>query len=455
MTKLTQYQSDPAIQIVTGVCPHDCPDTCSWQVAVERDTGRAIDIWGRPDHPVTQGKLCGKVDRYLERTYHQERLTTPLRRVGPKGSGEFVPVTWEEALADIAARLQAIVATAGPEAVLPYSYAGTMGLLQGEGMASRFFHKLGASLLERTICSEAGFEGYIYTIGAAEGMETEAYAHARLILIWGSNTLTSNLHLWPFVQQARKEGARVIVIDPANTRTAQAADEWIAVRPGTDGALALAMMHVIIGEGLHDADYVERYTVGFDALAQRVADWTPERAEAITGVGAERIRTLAREYAGQQPAAIRVNYGLQRHYGGGMAVRTIACLPALVGAWRRYGGGIQLSASGYFRHLDRTQLYRPDLLAERTPRRINMNRLGDALSTDQAVLAQAHYHPRPVDRIPDSQAAGPLVKALIVYNCNPAAVCPDQAAVRRGLQREDLVTVVLAPFQTDTADSAD
>ena len=455
MTKLTQYQSDPAIEIVTGVCPHDCPDTCSWQVAVERATGRAVDIWGHPDHPVTQGKLCGKVDRYLERTYHQGRLTTPLRRVGPKGSGEFVPVTWEEAAADIAARLQAVIAADGPEAVLPYSYAGTMGLLQGEGMASRFFHKLGASLLERTICSEAGFEGYIYTIGAAEGMETEAYAHARLILIWGSNTLTSNLHLWPFVQQARKQGARVIVIDPANTRTAQAADEWIAVHPGTDGALALAMMHVIIGEGLYDADYVERYTVGFDALARRVADWTPERAQAITGVGAERIRTLARDYAGQQPAAIRVNYGLQRHYGGGMAVRTIACLPALVGAWRRYGGGIQLSASGYFRHLDRTQLYRPDLLAGRTPRRLNMNRLGDALSTDRAQLAQAHYHPRPVDTIPAPEDAGPLVKALIVYNCNPAAVCPDQAAVRRGLQREDLFTVVLEQFQTDTADYAD
>ncbi len=455
MTKLTQYQTDPAIQIVTGVCPHDCPDTCSWQVAVARASGRAVDIWGHPDHPVTQGRLCGKVDRYLERTYHQGRLTTPLRRIGPKGSGEFAPVTWEEANAAIAARLQTIIAADGPEAVLPYSYAGTMGLLQGEGMASRFFHKLGASLLERTICSEAGFEGYIYTIGAAEGMETEAYAHAGLILIWGSNTLTSNLHLWPFVQAARKQGARVIVIDPANTRTAQAADEWIAVRPGTDGALALAMMHVIIGEGLYDADYVARYTLGFDQLAQRVTEWTPARAEAITGVGAERIRTLARAYATLQPSAIRVNYGLQRHYGGGMAVRTIACLPALVGAWRRYGGGIQLSASGYFRHLDRTQLYRPDLLAGRTPRRINMNRLGDALSTDPAQLAQAHYHPRPVDGIPDPAAAGPLVKALIVYNCNPAAVCPDQAAVRRGLQREDLFTVVLEQFQTDTADYAD
>jgi len=455
MSKLALYENDPALEIVTGVCPHDCPDTCSWQVAVDRATGRAVDLWGHPDHPVTGGRLCGKVDRYLERTYHAGRLTTPLRRVGPKGSGQFEPVSWETATAEIAARLQVIVATEGAEAVLPYSYAGTMGLLQGEGAASRFFNRLGASQLERTICSEAGFEGYIYTIGAAEGMETEAYAHARLILIWGSNTLTSNLHLWPFVQQARKAGGRVIVIDPANTRTAQAADEWIGIRPGTDGALALALMHVIIGEGLHDADYVQRYTVGFEQLAERVAAWTPERAAAITGVPAERIRTLAREYATTQPAAIRVNYGMQRHYGGGMAVRTICCLPALVGAWRRYGGGIQLSASGYFRHLDRTGLYRPDLLAGRTPRAFNMNRLGDALSLDPAQRAQAHYHPRPVDPVPLPEEAGPPVRALIVYNCNPAAVCPDQGTVRRGLGREDLFTVVLEQFQTDTADYAD
>jgi anaerobic selenocysteine-containing dehydrogenase len=455
MTKLTLYENDPAVDIITGVCPHDCPDTCSWQVAVDRESRRAVDIWGHPGHPVTQGKLCGKVDRYLERTYHASRLTVPLRRVGPKGSGQFVPVSWDEALVDIASRLRAIITADGPEAVLPYSYAGTMGLLQGEGMASRFFHRMGASLLERTICSEAGFEGYIYTIGAAEGMETEAYAHAKLILIWGSNTLTSNLHLWPFVQQARKRGARVIVIDPANTRTAQAADEWIAIRPGTDGALALAMMHVIIAEGLHDADYVKRYTAGFAGLAERVADWTPARAAAATAIPAARIRVLAREYAMLQPAAIRINYGLQRHYGGGMAVRTISCLPALVGAWRHYGGGIQLSTSGYFRHLDRTQLYRPDLLAGRTPRSFNMNRLGDALSLDPERLAQAHYHPRPVDPVPAPEHAGRPVKALVVYNCNPAAVCPDQAAVRLGFLREDLFTVVLEQFQTDTADYAD
>ncbi len=447
--------TDPAIAIITGVCPHDCPDTCSWQVAVDRASGRAVDIWGHPDHPVTQGRLCGKVDRYLERTYHADRLTTPLKRVGPKGSGQFEPVSWTQALHDIGHRLQAIIVEHGAEAVLPYSYAGTMGLLQGEGMAERFFNQMGASQLARTICSEAGFEGYLYTIGATEGIDTVDFAHARLILIWGSNTLTSNLHLWNFVQDARKQGARVIVIDPARTRTAQAADEWIAIRPGTDGALALAMMHVIIDEGLHDQAYVDAYTLGFDELKAAVADWTPARAAAITGIPAQRITQLAREYATTQPAALRINYGMQRHYGGGMAMRTITCLPALTGAWRRRGGGIQLSASGNFRHLDRTGLYRLDLLAGRTPRTINMNRLGDALSHDAGCRALAHYRPRPIDPLPPPDQAGPPVMALIVYNSNPAAVAPDQAAVLSGLVREDLFTVVLEQFQTDTADYAD
>src|SRR5690606_24919919 len=310
-----------------------------------------------------QGTLCTKVDRYLERTYHADRLTTPLKRSGPKGSSQFVPVTWEEAMRDIAARLHSIMAEVGPEAVLPYSYAGTMGLLQYDGMSQRLFNRMGASRLARTICSQAGFEGYVYTLGATEGMETQDYARAKLILIWGSNTLTSNLHLWPFVQAAQKAGAQVIVIDPARTRTARAADEWIPIHPGTDAALALAMMHVIIDEGLHDADYVARYTVGFDQLARRVAEWTPARAAAITGIPAQRITDLARAYATTRPAAIRINYGMQRHAGGGMAVRTVACLPALVGAWREQGGGIQLSTSGAFRHLDLRPLYRPDLLA--------------------------------------------------------------------------------------------
>lgn len=457
-TLANRYEADPNVEIITGVCPHDCPDSCAWQVAVDRSTGRALDLWGHPDHPVTVGALCTKVDRYLERTYHRDRLITPLKRVGAKGEGRFEAVSWEEAIAAIAARLQDVIARHGAEAVLPYSYAGTMGLLQGEGMAQRFFSRMGATRLARTICSVAGGEGYAYTIGATEGMETEAFAHAKLILIWGSNTLTSNMHLWPFVQRAKRQGARVVVIDPAHTRTARAAGEWIAVRPGTDGALALAMMHVIIGENLHDEDYVSRFTLGFDALAARVAEWPPERAEEITGVPAAAIRDLARAYATTRPAAIRANYGLQRHSGGGMAMRTIACLPALVGAWRDHGGGIQLSASGAFRHLDRSTLHRPELQRGH-PRTLNMIRLGDALSLDPARIARAYHHPRPVDAETRPVDAEPgvivPVKALIVYNSNPAAVAPDQSAVLAGLRRDDLFTVVLDHFQTDTADYAD
>ena len=454
MRKHETYAQQPHIRIITGACPHDCPDTCAWQIAVDERTGRAVDIWGHPDHPITRGRLCGKVERYLDRVYHPERLTRPLKRVGPKGSGQFVPVSWDEAIADIAARLQQIIAEYGAEAVLPYSYAGTMGLLQGEGMASRFFNRMGASRLARTICATAGFEGLTYTLGAALATDTEAFAKARFILIWGSNTLTSNMHLWPFVQEARANGARVIVIDPARTRTARAADEWIAINPGTDGVLALAMMHVIIRDALYDADYVARSTVGFDHLVARVRDWTPERAETITGVPAARIERLAHEYATTRPAAIRINYGLQRHAGGGMTVRTIACLPALVGAWRDEGGGLQLSTSGAFR-FNRNVLERPDLLQGREPRTINMIRLGDALSLDPARLAQAHYRPRPVDPPVRPEEAGPPVKALIVYNSNPAAVAPHQQAVLEGLRREDLFTVVLEHFQTDTADYAD
>lgn len=455
MSRIELYANDPAVSVITGACPHDCPDTCSWQVAVESASGKAIDIWGNAAHPITQGRLCGKVDRYLERVYHPDRLTRPLRRVGPKGSGRFEPISWETALAEIAPRLSAIIDEWGSQAVLPYSYSGTLGYLQGEGMATRFFNRLGASHLARTICSEAGFEGYRYTIGASLGVAPEDFAHARLILIWGSNTLTSNLHLWQFIQTARKEGARVIVIDPARTRTARAADEWIPIRPGTDGALALALMHVIISEALHDADYVANYTVGFDELAQRVGEWTPERAAAITGIPAQRIRSLALEYATTRPAAIRINYGMQRHAGGGMAMRTVACLPALVGSWRERGGGIQLSASGGFRRMDFRSLHRPELHSGPPPRTLNMNRLGDALSLDPARLALAHHRPRPVDSIPGGAEIGPPVKALIVYNANPAAANPDQSAVLAGLAREDLFTVVLEQFQTDTANYAD
>ena len=440
--------------IITGVCPHDCPDTCAWQVTVDPAAGRAVRIQGHPRHPVTQGRLCGKVDRYLERTYHPDRLTTPLKRVGPKGAGRFQPISWDQALREISDRLGGIIAEFGPEAVMPYSYGGTMGVLQGEGMASRFFHRLGATRLARTICSEAGFEGFQYVTGRVMGPAPEDFAHAELILIWGNNTLTSNMHLWPFIQQARKRGAPVIVIDPARTRTARAADEWIPIRPGTDGALALAMMHVIIAEDRVDREYVRAHTTGFEALARRVREFSPAWAEKITGVPASRIVRLAREYADARPAAVRINYGLQRHAAGGMAVRNIVTLPALVGHWRYRGGGVLLSASGAF-HLDKTTVERPDLLGGRQPRTLNMIRLGDALSLDPARRARAHYAPRPIDRKPAAEDAGPPVKALIVYNSNPAAVAPDQTAVRAGLAREDLLTIVLEHFQTDTADFAD
>ncbi|MFT3923501.1 MAG: molybdopterin oxidoreductase family protein [Myxococcales bacterium] len=444
----------PEVELVRGACPHDCPDTCSWQVAVDRNTGRALELWGDPEHPVTQGVLCTKVDRYLDRTYHPQRLTQPMRRSGPKGAGLFEPVSWDTAFREIAARLHDVIACHGAESVLPYSYAGTMGYIQGEGMAARFFHRMGASLLARTICSEAGFEGLLYTTGRAMGVDPELIVHSDLIWIWGSNTLTSNVHLWPFVQEARKRGARLVVIDPVRTRTAKQADTWVGIKPGTDGALALGMMHVLVREDLVDHAYVERATVGFSALAERVQSWTPERTAEITQVPAEIIVELARSYGRARAPAIRVNYGMQRHAGGGMAVRNIACLPALVGAWQRPGGGILLSASGHYR-LDTRGLQRPDLLGDRRPRTFNMNRLGDALSHAAERRALAHYRPRPVDRVPSASEAGPAVHALIVYNTNPAAVAPDQGAVVEGLSREDLFSVVLEHFQTDTADYAD
>lgn len=410
-------------------------------------------MWGDPDHPVTQGALCTKVDRYLERTYHPERLTQPLRRVGAKGEGRFEPVSWEVALREIAERTRTIVAQHGAEAVLPYSYAGTMGLLQGEGMAARFFHRLGASQLARTICAEAGFEGLSYTLGRGVGVDPEQLVHADLIWIWGSNTLSSNLHLWPFVKRARERGAHLVVIDPVRTRTAKQADRWVPIRPGTDGALALGLMHVLISEDLVDRAYIAEATTGFEQLTERVRAYAPERVAEITGVPAEDIVALARAYARARAPAIRINYGMQRHAGGGMAVRNIACLPALVGAWRRLGGGVLLTTSGYF-PFDYSGLKRPDLLRGRTPRTFNMNRLGDALSLDPACRARALYRPRPVDRVAPPDAGVP-VYALFVYNTNPAAVAPDQNAVLRGLSRPDLFTVVLEHFQTDTADYAD
>ena len=428
----TETATDSATRVVRGACPHDCPDTCATLVTVHND--RAVRIQGDPEHPITNGFLCAKVNRYLERTYHRDRLLHPMRRVGPKGQGQFEQVSWDQALDDIADRLTTIAATHGPEAILPYSYAGTMGLVQAESMDRRFFHSLGASQLLRTICSTAGGEGLLMTNGAKVGPDPETMGQSDLVILWGTNTLTSNPHLWPFVLQARAQGAPVLCIDPVRTRTAEQCDEWLPIRPGTDAALALAMMHVIFDEALEDRDYLERYTLGADQLRQRVAEWSPERAAPVTGLSAARIRELGRQYGRAKAAFVRINYGLQRHAGGGMAVRTIACLPSVTGHWRRPGGGVNLSTSGSFK-FNKTALTRPDLI--RGARAINMVRLGQALNT------------------PDAGVGGPPVQAMVVYNSNPLDVAPDRNAILRGMAREDLFTVVLEHFQTSTADWAD
>ncbi len=418
---------------VRGACPHDCPDTCALVTTVK--DGIAIEVRGNLAHPMTAGVLCTKVSRYAERTHHPERVVKPLRRTGPKGAGHFEPVGWDEALSEIAARLGAIAAR-DPQAILPYSYAGTMGLVQGEAMAGRFFHRLGASLLDRTICAAAGGEALVHTLGAKVGMRVEFFAESRLILIWGSNSIASNLHFWRLAQQARRAGARLVCIDPRRTETAEKCDEHVQLQPGTDAALALAMMHELVVNDWLDHDYIARHTLGWEALRERALQWPPERAAAVCGVPVSQIRELARDYGTMSPAAIRLNYGMQRVRGGGNAVRAIACLPALTGAWRHRAGGLLLSNSGRF-PARREALQRPDLLGERRPRTINMSTIGDDL------LRSA------------SPAFGPRIEAVIVYNSNPLAVAPDSGRVVQGFAREDLFTGVLEHFQTDTADYAD
>ena len=416
--------------VVRGACPHDCPDTCALQVTVEN--GHAIKVEGDPTHPTTNGVLCTKVARYLERTYSGARVLHPLQRVGRKGEGKFRQVSWDQALDTIATRFADIASSPdGPQAIVPYSYAGTMGLLQYGSMDRRFFHKLGASLLDRTICSTAGKAGYVATIGAAIGIDMEEFENARLILIWGSNPIVSNLHLWSRVQEAKRRGAKLIAIDPYRSLTAEKCHLHLALLPGTDAALALGMMHVLIAEQLIDRDYIDRYTLGFEQLQARVRDYPPQRAAQITGLAAEQIIDLARDYGTIRPAAIRLNYGMQRHAGGGMAIRTAACLPALVGAWRDPAGGALLSSSGAY-PVDREALERPDLIWN-APRTINMSTIGDALL----------------------DADDPPIRALFVYNSNPVAVAPESARVVAGFARDDLFCVVHDVFLTDTADYAD
>ena len=422
---------------VLGACPHDCPDTCSMLTTVVN--GVATKVQGNPAHPHTDGALCTKVARYTERTYHPERILHPLKRSGPKGSGQFEPVSWDAALSDIAIRLQTI-ASRDAQAILPYSYAGTMGLVQSESIAARFFHRLGASLLDRTICASAGAEGLTQTLGGKVGMRVEFFAESKLILIWGSNSIASNLHFWRYANQAKRDGAKLICIDPRKSETADKCHEHIALLPGTDGALALALMHELITHDWLDHDYLAQHTLGWDLMRERALHWSPERAAQVCGIQPEQIRSLARDYgacaASREPAAIRMNYGLQRVHGGGNAVRLIASLPALIGAWRHRAGGMLLSSSGQF-PVNHAALQRPDLLGQRTPRTINMSTIGDDLLR------------------PASLEFGPAIEALVVYNSNPVAVAPESGKVVQGFARENLFTVVLEHFQTDTADYAD
>ncbi len=421
-----------SLKTIHATCPHDCPDTCSMLVTVK--DGKAISLKGNPDHPITKGFLCGKVSRYIERTYHPTRLLHPLKRVGAKGEGRFEKISWQEAIDTVASKLGSIIDSPyGPQSILPYSYAGTMGRLQSSSIDRRFFHRIGASLLERTICATAGVAGSHMTLGARAGIDPEAVLHSKLIINWGSNTSVTNSHLWAIMHRARKAGAKIITIDPFRSKTAEKSDLWIPIRPGTDAALALGIMHVIFRDNLQDQDFIDKFCLGGEDLKSRANDFTPDKVSTITGLKPSIIEQLAHDYANTKPAFIRLNYGLQRHGGGGMAVRAITCLPGIIGAWKETGGGAFLSTSGMYPLKAAPAFERHDLIPKGT-RSINMSLLADALN--------------------DNNLAPPI-KALIVYNSNPAAVCPDQSKVIRGLKRDDLFTVVLEQFPTDTVDYAD
>ena len=415
---------------VPGACPLDCPDGCSWIVTV-RD-GEAVRLRGNPDHPFTRGALCAKVARYLDHARAPDRLLHPLRRVGAKGEGRFERIGWDEALGEVAERLLAVRDAHGGEAIWPFQGTGTLGYLQGlEGRSgARLFNVLGASEHEMTICSIAGSEGLRQTLGTNCGMDPEAFAHARLILLWGSNPLTSHHHVWKFITAARKAGAHLVVIDPVRTRSAAQADEHLAPRPGTDAALALGLMHEVVRRGAHDEAFLRERCVGWDAYRERIAAFPPERVAEICDVPAERIAALGERLATTRPTAIRATMGIQRHAGGGMALRTLATLPAVTGDWALPGGGLAYSTSGYF-HGDRAALVRDDLRPHPV-RSLSMTRMGDVLL-----------------------GADPPVHALVVYGANPLASNPDTGKVRRALARDDLFTVVIEQVPTDTVDYAD
>ena len=416
---------------VLGACPHDCPDTCSMLVTVEND--RVVKVRGNPDHPFTDGRLCVKVNHYEERIHHADRVLYPLKRSGPKGSGQFTRISWQAAMEEIASRWKQIVKEHGPTAILPYSYLGTQGILNGMNVGDPFFNKLGATITERTFCDSGACTGYMMTVGPTPGTDPESFVHSRYIMLWACNTISTNLHHWPFIAEAQKRGAKIVVIDPVKTRTARQADWHIPIKPGTDGALALAMINVITGEGLADKEYVEKYTVGYDELAERAQAYAPEWVASITGIAAEDIRRLAREYAATRPSVIRIGVAIERHSGGGQAVRALTCLPALVGAWRDVGGGI-LQLPMWAFPVQWNALMRPDWIKPGT-RVLNQWKLGPALTGELKL--------------------DPPVKSLFVYNANPVVVAPEQEKIVKGLACEDLFTVVSEHFITDTASYAD
>jgi len=416
---------------VVGACPHDCPDTCSILTTVEE--GKAIAVRGNPDHPFTRGRLCVKVNNYEERVYSDKRVLYPLMRVGPKGSKQFQRISWDEAIETIAKRWKSIIATDGAQAILPYSYLGTQGILNGLNVGDPLFNKLGATVSERTFCDSGSCTAYMMTIGPTPGVDPESFVHSKYILLWACNTLGTNSHHWPFIEQAKKAGAKLVVIDPVRTRTARLADWHIPIRPGTDAALALAMIHVIIKENLVDRDYIDKHTVGYDELAERASTYTPEFAAQETGIPVEDIVKLAREYATTPPAVVRIGVAVERHAGGGQTVRAIACLPGLIGAWKHVGGGLlQLPIWAF--PVKWEVLMRPDLQPEKM-RVLNSWRLGPAL------IGELGFDPP--------------IKALFVYNANPMAMVTEQAKLEQGLEREDLFTVVSEHFLTDTARYAD